>query len=104
VDMYHGTAMTSMRTFEVLACGKPLLAYQSTAYAQLGFENGLHFRWVGSGAEALDCAHHLLNSAGAALVMAEEGRQFVLAHHTYAHRLQRILTAINGKAKPEAWA
>jgi len=81
-----------------------LLAYQSTAYAQLGFENGLHFRWVGSGAEALDCAHHLLNSAGAALVMAEEGRQFVLAHHTYAHRLQRILTAINGKAKPEAWA
>ena len=103
VDMYHGTAMTSMRTFETLACGKPLLAYQSTAYAQLGFENGRHFRWVGSGAEALDAARDLLNNAPAAIVMAEEGRQFVLANHTYKYRLQRILDAIDGKAKAGEW-
>ena len=104
VDMYHGTTMTSMRTFEALACGKPLLAYQSTAYAQLGFENGLHFRWIGSGGEAVDCARQMLNGDATAAVMAEEGRQFVLANHTYAHRLDRMLRAVHGKAKAEAWA
>src|SRR3989442_352154 len=31
------TYMTSMRTFEALACGKPFLASHSDAYARLGF-------------------------------------------------------------------
>lgn len=89
----RGTAMTSMRTYEVLACGKPLLAFHSDAYRRLGFENGIHFVWTDNPHEALEMAERLLTRPSA-LAMAERGRNFVLSRHTYAHRLQTILEAL----------
>lgn len=103
VDTFAKTSMTSMRTFEVLACGKPFLAYQSAAYEQLGFKKGIHFYWSRSQVEALDYAHQLRADPALAARVADQGRQFVLANHTYRHRIDRILRVIQGKAGPLEW-
>jgi len=99
IDDFAGTTMTSQRTFEALACTKPYLTVPSDAYEPLGFRNGEHMAWVKSAPEALDAYDLLAGPEGAA--MAERGRAFVMQHHTYRHRLQRILDAVDGKAKPE---
>ncbi|MFA4971878.1 MAG: glycosyltransferase [bacterium] len=96
----HQTTMTSMRTYEALACEKPFLAAHSDAYEPLGFRNGVHFRWTGSREETMAHVRLLLNEPGVAVAMATIGVLFVWENHTYAHRLQRILAAMDGKAKP----
>ncbi len=101
---YHrNTTMTSMRTFEALACGKPMLSFTSTAYERLGFRNGEHFMWVEHHVRAKECAETLLGTPGGAQYMAEQGRKFVLENHTYKHRLDRILRAIAGRVDPQSW-
>lgn len=82
------TYMTSMRTFEALACRKPFLATQSDAYERLGFIHGEHMAWVDNEIDALNWSNRLLSSEGDHI--AKAGRQFVLEQHTYAHRLARI--------------
>lgn len=96
-----GTQMCSMRTFEVLACGRPLLSFHSDAYEPLGFENvrpdrldAGHFVWIHDERDAVRAAEVLLSEPEAAAAMAERGRRFVLQRHTYAHRLQSILEAL----------
>lgn len=91
----YGTAMTSMRTFEALACGKPLIAAASDAYQQLGFSWGQHFFWSASPGETLELVREIDADPEASAAMAERGRAFVLAEHTYAHRLTAILTALS---------
>ena len=86
--------MTSMRTFEALACGKPFLASHSDAYARLGLVKGEHMAWADSPAETTRWAARLLGPEGE--VLARAGREFVLAHHTYAHRLKRIVEVVLG--------
>lgn len=88
------TAMTSMRTYEVLACGKPLLAFHSDAYERLGFVNGEHFVWADDAGRAVKLAAELLGDPAAAAALADRGRAFVLARHTYAHRLRQIQEAL----------
>lgn len=82
------TTMTSMRTFEALACGKSFLAASSDAYERLGLVKGVHMMWTDSPKQTLEWAQRLLLPEGE--VMATEGRAFVLAHHTYRHRLEQI--------------
>jgi spore maturation protein CgeB len=82
------TLMTSMRTFEALACGKPLLAAHSDAYERLGLAHGEHLAVVSTPQETLDWADRLLGVRGHR--MAEAGRHFVLERHTYGHRLSTI--------------
>lgn len=97
-----GTAMCSMRTFEVLACGKPFLSFHSDAYEKLGFINDAlgiepgHFVWTDDATNARLAAADLLADPAHAAAMAERGRQFVLAHHTYRHRLETLLAAVGG--------
>ena len=106
------TVMTSMRTFEVLACGKPFLAAHSDAYEALGLSNALpdapgksfnqqrqdHMCWVTQQQETLDAACWLTLGRGEAeerwIAMAERGRAFVLANHTYGHRMRAIMEVI----------
>jgi spore maturation protein CgeB len=90
-----GTAMTSMRTFEALACGKPFLAYYSDAYERLGFVNGEHFVWTDDPQIAVATARVMLMDRERAATLADQGRAFVLERHTYRHRLQVILDAVN---------
>jgi spore maturation protein CgeB len=86
--------MTSMRTFEALACGKPFLASHSDAYERLGFVNGVHMAWSSSPEETLRHAERLLGPEGEEVARA--GREVVLAEHTYAHRLRRIAEVVLG--------
>ncbi len=101
------TVMTSMRTPEVLACGKPFIAPQSDAYEALGYENDRHFYWVETPFEACEAAeaflYGVLNGVREADRVSQAGRAFVLANHTYGHRLRRIVAAIRGEADPEDW-
>jgi spore maturation protein CgeB len=99
MDGLGKTCMTSMRTFEALACGKPFLASHSDAYEQLGFINGEHLAWTSDPAETLDWAARVLGPDG--LRMARAGRDFVLAHHTYAHWLRRIIDVFLGLKKSD---
>lgn len=46
--------MTSMRTFEALACGKPFLAAHSDAYERLGLRHGEHLAAVRTPEETLE--------------------------------------------------
>lgn len=89
-----GTAMTSMRTFEALACGKPMLAAASTAYAALGFEWGKHFFWADGPAASLEIAARLLQRPEEAAALARRGREFVLQTHSYRERLRTLLGAV----------
>lgn len=88
------TAMTSMRTFEVLACEKPFLSFHSDAYERLGFRNGEHFVWTDDAGRAVKLAAGLLGDPAAAADLAARGRSFVLERHTYAHRLEWIRQAL----------
>lgn len=95
------TAMCSMRTFEVLACGKPFLSYWSDAYARLGFVNEEqavgrgHFVWIHERTQATRWARDILAAPELAAAMAARGRDFVLAHHTYAERLRTVCGALD---------
>jgi hypothetical protein len=84
--------MTSMRTFEALACGKPFLAAHSDAYVRLGLRHGEHMAWVKAPEETLEWADRLLGPEGQDIARA--GRDFVLAHHTYGHRLRTIVESV----------
>ena len=92
LDGRRKTYMTSMRTFEALACGKPLLAPFSDAFERLGFKNREHLIWVTSPSETPGCGEILLSNDG--LAIASAGRSFVLERHTYRHRLNRIREVI----------
>jgi hypothetical protein len=97
------TVMTSMRTAEVLACGKPFIAPQSDAYEALGFVNGLHFFWSERPEVTLAQAALLLHNPTSAQSMADAGRAWVLDHHLYSHRMDRILRAVKGEADPYSY-
>lgn len=97
MDGREKTVMTSMRTFEALACGKPFLSAHSDAYQSLGFVNAEHFVWLDNPADAVKWAEKMLQTDGEQ--MAKAGRDFVLANHTYAHRLASIAEAVLGNQR-----
>jgi spore maturation protein CgeB len=86
------TVMTSMRTFEALACGKPFLAAHSDAYERLGLQHGKHMISVQSPAETLEWADRLLGAEGRDI--AQAGLELVLSRHTYGHRLQTLVQSV----------
>ena len=94
MDRRAQTHMTSMRTFEALACGKPFLAAYSDAYERLGLVHGEHMVWVDRPADTLAWAERLLGADGERI--AQQGRGLVLTQHTYAHRLARLAKIVLG--------
>ena len=98
------TTMTSMRTFEALACGKPFLAAQSDAYEALGLlDAGYYIMGVADTPErTLSWAKNMIDldkpagrsPSGRAMAMGDNGRHFVLENHTYGHRMRAIMEAI----------
>ncbi len=88
------TVMTSMRTFEALACGKPLLVGASDAFERLGMRNWEHLVWVTTPEETVKSIDRLLSKEGEEI--ATRGRDYVVNNHTYRHRIDQIRTIVTG--------
>ena len=88
------TAMTSMRTFEALACCRPFLTPRSDGYAALGFQNGTHMA-IADDAVGMDfLAHRMVKDRAWAGSIAAAGWAHVMKHHLYTNRLAWIGDAL----------
>lgn len=82
--------ISSGRTFNTMASG----AFHLTKYApgmEEVFENRKHLVWFDSIAEAIELIEYYLAHDEERERIAEAGRQKVLAHHTWDHRIEEIL-------------
>jgi len=81
----------TIRVFEALACGIPLISAPWPDTEHLFREGDL--RYVRNTSESIAAIEHLLSDEGAAAEQASRGLETVLARHTCMHRAQE-LTAI----------
>jgi spore maturation protein CgeB len=81
----------TIRVFEALACGIPLISAPWPDTEHL-FREG-DFLWARNTRESVAAIEHLLSDEKAAAVQAQHGLETVLARHTCMHRAQE-LTAI----------
>ena len=92
VDLAQGA---TMRHYEALCCGVPLVTTPKSDFAELGFEEGVHvFTWqeLDQIPAAVASAQRAAMSGGAEY--AKNLRQFILDHHTYEHRIQTALETV----------
>ncbi|MBU2551942.1 MAG: glycosyltransferase, partial [Proteobacteria bacterium] len=80
----------NQRVFDVPACGAFVLTDHQAQIEDL-FEVGREVVCYQTPEEALDLARFYLAHEGARLEIAGNGRRRVLAHHTYRHRLDRLI-------------
>ncbi len=87
----------NMRIFEVLAAGALLVtnALKKGELAHLGFEEGQHLICYRTPRELLRLIDHFLAHEEERRTIAEQGRRFVLMHHTYRHRVQQLLEKVS---------
>ncbi len=83
----------NMRVFEVLAAGTLLLTNALTGdpFQRLGLEDRKHLVLYRDPGELYRLLDHFLGHAEERQRIARAGREAVLARHTYAHRLRRLL-------------
>lgn len=86
VDRY-----TSNRIFRVLVAGGFHLTY-GTSGARALFRDGEHCAFYGDENELFDRIEHYLTHEDERERIRENGRRFVLAHHTLDHRVHNLLT------------
>lgn len=82
----HG--IPTIRVFEALACGIPLISAPWQDTEQL-FREG-DFTWAGNSAEMSAAMHHLLAHSAEAQAQAQRGLETVLARHTCRHRAEQL--------------
>lgn len=90
----------TIRMFEALACGIPLVSAPWDDCEGL-FEPGDDFLVARNGQEMREQLRAVLNDAGLARSLAEQGRRTILARHTCAHRVDELL-AIHAELAPQA--
>lgn len=79
----------TIRVFEALACGIPLVSAPWTDAENL-FREG-DFLWAKDGRQMTDAMHYLLTDERAAREQARRGLETVLARHTCRHRAQELM-------------
>jgi spore maturation protein CgeB len=84
-------ASASNRMWKILGCGGFYLGphVQDIEYFAIGHR---HCVWYRTAAEAVEQIHHYLAAPDDRQRIAQEGRAHALRHHTYAHRLQLLLS------------
>ncbi len=82
------TGIPTIRVFEALACGIPLISAPWKDTENLFREDD--FRWVHSSAEMTAAMRRLLGDPAAASAQAARGLETILARHTCAHRAQQL--------------
>ncbi len=85
----------SHRFFDALASGACLLSDVRASVPEDGFEAGKHYLLYGDTKDLIEKTEHLLAS-GEWLRYAERGREYVLAHHTWAHRAAEFADILQG--------
>ncbi len=93
-QQYSGamTGIPTIRVFEALACGIPLVSAPWSDTEEL-FRPG-DFLWARNTAEMTAAIQHLLTDADAARQQAALGLETVLQRHTCAHRAQELLQIV----------
>ena len=89
----------TIRPFEALACGIPLLSAPWQDSENL-FTPGKDFLFVNNGAEMTERLEMVLSRPERAHALALHGRQTILRRHTCAHRVDELL-AINRDVAPD---
>ncbi len=82
----HG--IPTIRVFEALACGIPLVSAPWQDTEQL-FREG-DFAWAGNASAMSATMHRLLSDPAEAAAQAARGRETVLARHTCRHRAEQL--------------
>ena len=81
----------SNRMWKVMGCGGFFLGDYVDGIEGLA-RDGVHCAWYRSPDEAASQARHYLDDPERRRQIAETGRKHALAHHTYAHRLDLLLS------------
>ncbi len=90
VDLMQGA---TMRHYEALACGVPIVTTTKVDFSALGFKEGIHyFAWeeLEQMPEAVIRAKKAAQDGG--VEYAKKLRQFILDRHTYEHRISEALS------------
>jgi hypothetical protein len=95
-QQWSARACTSNRLWKVLGCGGFYLGPQVPDVNHLA-RGGEHCVWYGSNAEAVELVQHYLGDQSARARIAAAGLAHVHAAHTYAHRVELLLS---GQAYP----
>ncbi len=84
------TGVPTIRVFEALACGIPLICAPWKDSEAL-FRPGVDFLIARNGAAMEQSLRMVLNDRDAAQALAKNGRETILARHTCAHRVDELL-------------
>jgi len=90
-EQIDSPTMCSMRVFDIIGCGIPMLSYMSLATKNLF---GDYVTFTNSPIETMDFLTSFFYNTKYRLACkekAKEGREFALKHHTYMHRIQEML-------------
>ncbi|MDQ2712369.1 MAG: glycosyltransferase [Acidobacteriota bacterium] len=90
----HLVGIPTIRPFEALACGIPLVSAPWEDTENL-FRIGTDFLMVGSGREMRDRLRDVLNDSTLACSLARYGLDTVMRRHTCGHRVDELLTIYN---------
>jgi len=83
----------NMRFFEIPSTGACMLANRDqVGWDVLGFEDGVHFLGFDTMDEMADQVRWALKNPLEREQIAQAGHALVREHHTYIHRMQRILS------------
>jgi spore maturation protein CgeB len=93
----HLPGIPTIRVFEALACGIPLVSAPWRDAEGL-FSPGKDFLVAQDGEDMLRQLRHLLDNADAAAELAERGRQTILDRHTCRHRVEELFAFVDGVA------
>jgi spore maturation protein CgeB len=93
----------TIRVFEALACGIPLICSPWDDTEQL-FSSGEDFLMARNGADMQQKMAELLADPDAAAALAEHGRETILARHTCAHRVDELLQIVTELNRASALA
>ncbi|HYC00073.1 MAG TPA: glycosyltransferase [Candidatus Limnocylindrales bacterium] len=90
-EKLHG--IPTIRVFEALACGIPLICLRWSDSEQL-FTSGKDYLEVDSGREMTRAMRRVLSSERLAHDLAEHGHRTILRRHTCAHRVHQLLRIV----------
>jgi spore maturation protein CgeB len=91
----------TIRVFEALACGIPLLSAPWDDSEGL-FRVGADFLMVHSGAEMTEALRRVKNEPELRSSLVEHGLETILARHTCAHRVEELLTIVQTLRSPRS--